>query len=173
MGTEPGPPSATRPALPGPRARRGAAPGKSQGPAFSRALRPLSPPQKRPPPGSPRRAASTREHPGHTLFWFRRSLSTPALPVPARVKVSCAFPAAKSSSARGWKPKDTPDAPMLPASAPSVTHPFSPSLLTFLWARTVSYTLGLCRRSSDARTASPDLDVRPLAPVDCKFFSLL
>ena len=74
--------------------------------------------RKRPPPGSPRRAPSTREHPGHTLFWFRRSLSTPALPVPSRVKVSCAFPAAKSSSAGGWKPKDT---PMLPASAPSPT----------------------------------------------------
>ena len=75
--------------------------------------------RKRPPPGSPRRAPSTREHPGHTLFWFRRSLSTPTLPVPARVKLSCAFPAAKSSSARGLETQGHPDAP----SQRPITHP--------------------------------------------------
>ena len=106
---------APRPALRSPGRGWG---GRSQCSSFSGVPRPLPATRKRPPPGSPRRAPRTREHPGHTLFWFRRSLSTPALPVPSRVKVSCAFPAAKSSSAGGWKPKDT---PMLPASAPSPT----------------------------------------------------
>lgn len=62
------------------------------------------------------------------------------------------FPCGQEFICPGLETQGHPGHPDAPSQRP-ITHHFSPSLLTFLWARIVSYTLGLCRRSSDTRTA--------------------